>query len=222
MGKGFSILQATVTGALLSGCALPDRSLPGSGMEGFAAPPTKERTDPTHRNQDNSRASRLDHFFDISKDLGFTYDDIDTVMRALAYATCQRTFPSEHYSILDSVQYDYGEGHTVGELDLIVWNRQQDVAERVYEVKLTGDPDEAYKRSMQQLGRFRRCIQYEKIKQFRRGPQVLRITQDQFRRVSEYGSIGNRGTASAGFSLEIDITPDEAAILLERLRTYRE
>lgn len=221
MGTGPSLVHVALISILLAGCMRTERSSSASGVDGVVTLPTIERSESSWL-PDNSPTTRLDRFFHLTKDLEFDYSDTEAVMRGLAYAACHQTFLPEHYAILESIQYDVGDGQTGGELDVIVWNRRRDMAERVYGVKLTGNPEDAYRQCMQQLGRFRRCVQHETINQFRRGHEILPITQAQFSRVAEYGSIGSRGTTAAGFSLEIDITQDEASILLERLRTYRE
>ena len=168
------------------------------------------------------REALLDSYFDQLKDLDVNYKVIGYILEKLAKIQLQSAYPRGKYEIIGGLQYQEAGGRTVGELDIVVLDREAGTAELVAEAKLSGNLYRAGRKASSQLGRFQNYLNSGKIAKFHFIENPSRVfTMAQFKDVDEYWRIGNTGAIDAGFDYEIDLTREEGDILQQRLLAYK-
>jgi len=165
-----------------------------------------------------NREALLDRYFEQLKDLDVNYKVIGYILEEIAKIQLQSAYPRGKYEIIGGLQYQEAGGRTVGELDIVVLDRNAGTAELVAEVKLSGNLFRAGRKASTQLGRFRNYLNSGKITKFHfiENPSLV-FTAVQFENVEKYWRIGNTGAIDAGFDYEIDLTREEGDIIQQRL-----
>jgi len=169
-----------------------------------------------------NREALLDRYFEQLKDLDVNYKVIGYILEEIAKIQLQSAYPRGKYEIIGGLQYQEAGGRTVGELDIVVLDRNAGTAELVAEVKLSGNLFRAGRKASTQLGRFRNYLNSGKITKFHfiENPSLV-FTAVQFENVEKYWRIGNTGAIDAGFDYEIDLTREEGDIIQQRLLAYK-
>ncbi|NJL19275.1 MAG: hypothetical protein HC901_03050 [Bdellovibrionaceae bacterium] len=169
--------------------------------------------------RDASRAAHLQACFEKIKDLPFDYGKVGSVLEALAVVDMGARYPAPKYSIRHGVEYQDSTGRTAGEIDLIVWDEEQQRAVRVYEVKLSGNPERAMQTAKEQIKRLKEHVKEGNISRFLDPVDRGRTyTVEQFRNVEKWGYYGCKGM---DWEEEYDITREEGDILQAKLLLYK-
>lgn len=163
----------------------------------------------------------LDQYFNQLKDRAVNYKKIGNILEQLITIQLETQYPAERYEILNGIEYQEEGGRTVGELDVIVFDRKTGNAEMVVEAKLSSNLKSAGKKASSQIKRFRAYLAEGKITKFHYIAHPEReFTVKQFGNV-KIVKIGSSGAPAHGFDSEFDLRRDEADVLQERLLTYK-
>jgi hypothetical protein len=164
-----------------------------------------------------NRRERLDTYYDLIKERPYRFQQVGSIIQALARADFEWRYPPPAYEVLRNLEYQEGS-RTLGELDLVVYRRDTTQAVVVAEAKLSGNLKGAAKRAERQLMRFQDALRKGRITRF-----LCNDDRDRSFGTSHFGEhtsffrIGNRGALEAGFDFEVDLTREEADDLQERL-----
>ncbi len=168
--------------------------------------------------RDGARMAHLEACFEKIKDLPFDYGKVGSVLEALAFVDMSARYPAPKCSIRHGVEYQDATGRTAGEIDLIVWDEEKQRAVRVYEVKLSGNPQRATKTAEEQIKRLKDHVRRGNISRFLDPVDRQRkYTVAQFRNVEKWGYYGCKGM---DWEEQYDITREEGDILQAKLLLY--
>ncbi len=169
------------------------------------------------------RAALLEGYERAIRDLPFDYRKVGSVLEAIAFVEMRRYFPAPEFELIAGLQYFDATGRTLGELDLVAIQREGDERRvvAVYEVKLSGSHDGAFRAANGQLNRFRRHLAGGTVDHFRvaghRAEQPRPLKPAHFEGCDRFGLIGSLGSAAAGFDIEFDLRRSEGDVLQRRL-----
>lgn len=174
------------------------------------------------RNIALERRALIQKYFEQLREMrGIKWGSIGAVLEALAKIQFDATLNPEEFQTLCNLTYHDATGKTVGELDVVIWNRRENRAEVVYEAAVSDELQRKAMPSRNQLKRFEAAIKkHEVIKVL--NPHDDRWTCDpaQFER-ARIEILGNQGAIAAGFDVEIDITRSEADFLQRKILNWR-
>ncbi len=176
----------------------------------FQPPVLGDRIDP-------DRNSLLDRYFEAIRNLPLDYGKVGSVLEAIALVLLQEQYAEPDFAVYTGIQYESRSGRTLGELDIVIWDRKTRRALAVYECKLTRNFQRAGKKSREQLDRFINALARDEIGGMR-SEVGKRFDPSQFEHVLVYGFIGPHGALDAGWELQIDISREEGDILQAMLR----
>lgn len=115
-------------------------------------------------------------------------------------------YPAPKYQVITGVDYSDAKG-SVGELDLIVFNTETNVADVVAEVKCWKSPKNGLEKAKDQRQRFLTHVRSSKLIKFKWLDDPTRVlTKEQFSKVSEFYFIAQAGTQAEGFDYELPYT----------------
>lgn len=158
--------------------------------------------------------ARLQDIFEAIKDVPISYDPDGAVCEQVARIELEREYPSELYDVAVGIEYKF-KGPTLGELDMIVFDKRTNNVVLVSEVKCWKSFKGGLEKAMEQRGRFTWVLQ--------NNPQTLIMTSHEGRTVSSSQFVGNNnyktisqlGGVKYGFDQELPYTLRE----LKRLRS---
>ena len=96
---------------------------------------------------------KLDEYFEVLSYEKTDFEPVGAVCERVALREVESQYPSVNYNIINSIQYDEHD-ITVGELDLVIFNRSTGKAEAVAEVKCWRSFKSALKKAKEQRMRF--------------------------------------------------------------------
>lgn len=167
------------------------------------------------------REALLEQTFLEIRDLSFTWGDVGSVLEAIAFVEFRKRYPEPAYAVIPGVVYFNGEGRTLGELDLIVFDPESERVLEVYEVKLTASPRNAADRADRQLERLRRALEQGAVDEFRSPEGFPTLLPRHFDAGTFYGKIGSRETRGADWTHSFDLSRPEGDILQAKILAYR-
>jgi len=165
----------------------------------------------------SDREFLLGRYYEMIKDLPYDYGQVGSIVEALAHSQLEVLYPAPHYEVIGDLDYQEGV-RTVGELDLVVFDRESGRAVLVAEAKLTDNFKWARRSARKQIHRFQSYLHEGKITRFIHTADPKRtVTTNQFTDVGRYVLIGPRNALAAGFDYEVDVTRTEADELQAKL-----
>lgn len=164
------------------------------------------------------RAALIDGYAEALRDLPFDYGKVGSVLEAIACLEFSERFAAPDFGILANVPYESADGRTLGELDLVLFDRRTDRVAAVYEVKLTGNPDQAAKHGRSQLNRLRRALAENRPIRFLRGIGGAGLRPVHFDEETRFLLLGGSETRNQGWDVSLDLRRAEGDLLQERLR----
>lgn len=143
------------------------------------------------------------------KDNGRNLQDVGAICEDMAQLQLRRQYPSDKYVVLTGISYSDREG-VVGELDVVVFQKQFGLAVLVGEVKCWGDYQSGLRKAQDQRKRFLSYARSGRELRFHwlADPRIL-ITKAQFANINEFVTIGQKGSRSAGYDIELPYTVEE-------------
>lgn len=183
----------------------------------FAQPQARVETLPPP--SPSSRQALLEGYLASIQGLDYDYRKVGSVLEALAFRHLERLYPPPRYSVYRSVEYLNAAGRTVGEIDLLLYDHEAHAVIEIFECKISGQPERALRQAQDQLARFRNSLQAREVSRFNsrtRTPSRGWSLAD-FPQPPKEGFIGGQGTRRFGYTIELDLTREEADILQARL-----
>jgi hypothetical protein len=153
--------------------------------------------------------SGLSEDFDKLKNSGHNLEPTGAICEDVAQLRFAEKYPEPQYKVVTGIEYSDRDG-TLGELDLIVFNNQTQVAEVVAEVKCWKNAKSGLKKAKTQIARFVKNVKSTKALKFKwlSQPQ-LSLTKTQFNKVSSYLYIAQANTLNDGYDYELPYTLQE-------------
>nr|BFD67058.1 hypothetical protein HAGR004_20800 [Bdellovibrio sp. HAGR004] len=146
--------------------------------------------------------------FEELKNIPRSYEDSGAICEEVARLDMQKEFPSPQYKV--EVGIAYGDGsRTIGELDIVILDLQQNKVIKVAEVKCWKDIRGGLQKAMDQRARFMKHNNSSKPLYFRSTSSQQVFERELFEDVEEFFSIAQKGAASAGFDVELAYTLKE-------------
>ncbi len=152
--------------------------------------------------------------FEKIKDNGRDFEPTGAICEEIAQLRFAEKYPAPDYEVVTGIQYSDEDG-TVGELDLIVFNKEK-IAEVIGEVKCWTNAKSGLKKAEDQRKRFQKNVNSPKALQFKwLNDPTRKLTKTQFNKAKKFVFIAQSGTIAEGYDYELPYTLRE----LMHLRT---
>lgn len=143
-----------------------------------------------------------DDFAKLKQNPRVDYEVVGAVCEQVAKLRFEEEFPAGRYTVTTGVEYGDGR-RTIGELDVVVLENLTSRVVRVTEVKCWKSLSGALKKAQEQRARFIRTLKSNLPIKFKSLSSNLQFKKENFANVSEYGSMAQKGSKSAGFDREL-------------------
>lgn len=153
-----------------------------------------------------------DYFLKLSYEK-VDFEPVGMVCERVAVREVEPYYPETSYNIVNSIQYDE-RGTTIGELDVIVFDKATNDVTAVAEVKCWKSFDGALKKAKAQRMRF---LTYLNKNIIIKDKDDKRYSKDQFKHIQKYFSISQAGGINQGFDFELSLDYSELMELRKRL-----
>lgn len=156
---------------------------------------------------------KIQDYFEI-----LSYDKIDfepdgAVCERVALREVDRLYPKENFTIINSIQYD-DKKSTIGELDIVVFDKTTEKVEAIAEVKCWKSFQGALKKAKEQRMRFQtylgRNITFKDADE-------KKYSKEAFNNVKKFFTISQEGGLNQGFDFELSLNLKELMELRKRL-----
>lgn len=163
--------------------------------------------------KDFQNEERIQNYFEV-----LSFDDVDfeptgTVCERVAVREIEPMYPEQSFKIINGIQYDDKKA-TIGELDLVVINRQTNKVEAVAEVKCWRSFEGARKKAKEQRMRFQTYLNRNIVLTDK---DNNRYSKDQFSNIQKFFAISQQGGLNQGFDFELSLDFKELMELRKRL-----
>lgn len=137
------------------------------------------------------------------KESGVDYEVIGAICEQVTRLRYQEEFPANQYEVITGVEYSDGS-RTIGELDVVVFEKSSQQVVRVSEVKCWKDFGGAIRKAREQRQRFQNHLRSGKPVYFKvlHGTNY-RFKKDNFSMTRDYTAVAQKGAKAAGFDREL-------------------
>lgn len=156
---------------------------------------------------------RIQDYFDILSYEKTNFEPDGAVCERVAEREFEKYYPKENYTIINSIHYN-DKKTTIGELDLVIFDKQTDLVKAIAEVKCWTNFQSALKKAKDQRIRFQTYLNHGIVISDNDGK---RYSKDQFKSVEKYFTISQDGGVNQGFDFELSLTLKEFVELRNRL-----
>lgn len=160
---------------------------------------------------------RIEEYFEVLSYEKTDFEPTGTVCERVAVREVESLYPSSNYDIKNSIQYDEHK-ITVGELDVVIFNKENNKVEAVAEVKCWRSFQGALKKAKEQRMRFLTYLN-KNIVITDKDNKVY--SKDVFKNIQKYFSISQDGGVNQGFDFELSLDFKELMELRKRLLDCR-
>ncbi|MFN7728723.1 MAG: hypothetical protein ACK5P7_06180 [Bdellovibrio sp.] len=150
-------------------------------------------------------AAPVSELFEELKESGANYDIIGMVCEKVAVIELEKIYPAKDYDIVNGIVYG-DSSRTIGELDVVIFDKRSQDAVLVGEVKCWKSFSGARAKAHDQRQRFQKNLG-RKIS-MQDGDNHQYDTR-QFRNVQRYVAIAQKGAKANGFDIELENTLGE-------------
>jgi hypothetical protein len=155
--------------------------------------------------------------FDLLKDLPENFTVFGSVCEEVAKLDLKEMYPESEYYTRVGINYE-SNGRVAGELDTIVFRNDTGEAVIIGEVKCWKNMNKAIKKAHEQLSRFDRHMDGNKIDSMYEVDDQSQVYQTtQFDEDPRQMTIGQKGATAHGFTMELDLSLQELHRLHEML-----
>lgn len=159
-------------------------------------------------------AAGIETAFESIKDSGANFGAEGAVCEQLEIVRLKTIYPEDKYIVTGGLSYSLGE-NTVGEIDVVVLDRNTNKAVLLEEVKCWRDLDNAMVKGTGQRDRFFWNLMKVPRQIIFRSNDGRTYSVDQFHPETLYKFVAQKGSVKKGFDVELDLTLQE----LSELRT---
>jgi hypothetical protein len=146
-------------------------------------------------------AAPLNELFEKLRDSAMDYETVGTICEQVAKIELYKTYSPEDFEVITGIEYG-DRTRTIGELDVVVFQKSTKEAVLVGEVKCWKDASAAREKAMDQRNRFIRSLK----KNIDMHDADQAYNKKQFNHVLKYVAIGPKGYKDAGFEIEMENT----------------
>lgn len=161
---------------------------------------------------------RIDEYFELLSYEKVDFDPVGTVCERVAVREVESLYPSANYDIINSIRYDEKKV-TVGELDVVVFDKSTGKVEAVAEVKCWKSFKSALKKAKEQRMRFLAHLNNNIVIEDKNGK---RYSKDLFKHIQKYFSISQAGGVNQGFDFELSLDFKELMELRSKLLSCKD
>lgn len=162
--------------------------------------------------------ARIDEYFELLSYEKVDFEPVGTVCERVAVREVESLYPSANYDIINSIRYDEKKT-TVGELDVVVFDKSTGKVEAVAEVKCWRSFKSALKKAKEQRMRFLTHLNNNIVIEDKNGK---RYSKDLFKHIQKYFSISQSGGINQGFDFELSLDFNELMELRTKLLTCKD
>lgn len=160
-----------------------------------------------------AHAAPVEALFEELKDSGAHFEIVGMVCEKVAVLELEDDYPPARYEIVNGIVYG-DKNRTIGELDVVVFDRSTREAVLVAEVKCWKSLQGARRKALDQRQRFKAHIG-KNIEMY--DGENRSYSSHQFRNVRTFISIAQNGAASSGFEMELENSLSELMKLRQML-----
>lgn len=146
--------------------------------------------------------------FEELKDIPRDYTDAGSICEEVGRLQMQDEYPAPQYDIIVGIEYGDGS-RTIGELDLVVYDKNTHKVVSVGEVKCWKSFGGGLRKALEQRRRFQDALRKNKATRFRAHSTSQKFSADDFEYVEEFFSMGPKGSTSAGYDRELEYSLKE-------------
>lgn len=157
--------------------------------------------------------ARIDDYFEILSFEKTDFEPVGAVCERIAVREVESIYPAVNYTIINSIRYDEKKT-TIGELDVVVFDKNSGKVEAVAEVKCWRSFKGALKKAKEQRMRFLIHLNNNIVIEDKEGK---RYSKDLFKNIQKYFSISQSGGVNQGFDFELSLDFKELMDLRSRL-----
>lgn len=159
----------------------------------------------------------IQKYFDLLKIESTDFEPTGAVCERVAVRELVQEYPADKYFIKNGIQYDE-RNMTIGELDVVVFDKATGMVEAVAEVKCWKSFEGARKKAKEQRMRFQTYLNKNIVIYDDEGKKYQK---NQFALVRRYFSISQFGGVGQGFDVELSLDFKEMMELRKRLLDCR-
>ncbi len=159
----------------------------------------------------------IQKYFDILKNESTDFEPTGAVCERVAVRELVAEYPADKYFIKNGIQYDE-RNMTIGELDVVVFDKATGMVEAVAEVKCWKSFEGARKKAKEQRMRFQTYLNKNIVIYDDEGKKY---PKNQFALVRRYFAISQFGGVGQGFDVELPLDFKEMMELRKRLLDCR-
>ena len=149
-----------------------------------------------------SFAAWSEDFLEI-KNTPRNYTDSGAICEELAKVQFEKEFDKKNYEVVVGIAYGDGQ-RTIGELDVVIFDKNANSAVKVTEVKCWSNLSGGLTKAHQQRARFLANIETDKKIFFKSTATLKSYSMEQFKTVTEFTTLGQKGSVQAGYDAELD------------------
>ncbi|MDG0816024.1 hypothetical protein [Bdellovibrio svalbardensis] len=154
----------------------------------------------------NTFAATWAEDFENLKSVPRSYEDSGAICEEIARLDVQKSYPAPQYEVITGISYSDEQRRVIGELDVIVFDKNMNKVIRIAEVKCWKDIRAGLEKAMEQRQRFLKAIRSSKGLIFRSTSSDVTYSKEQFEGVSDFITLGQKGTVQAGYGQELEYT----------------
>ena len=141
--------------------------------------------------------------FEILKKRPRDYEPTGAICEEIARIQFEKKYDSNQYTIEVGIAYD-DSVRTIGELDVVVFDKQADEVIHIAEVKCWKDAGGGLEKAKEQRQRFLANIRSNKNLTFRSTETDKVYSTQQFKSVRQFSTIGQKGSIAEGYQEELE------------------
>lgn len=158
----------------------------------------------------------IDDEFQRLKRTSVDFNNFGQVCEAVAEHDFEAAYPHSRFEIVNGVAYGDEDG-TLGELDLVVFDRASDLVVAIGEVKCWRDNLSALSKALEQKTRYQQALKSARALFFTSLSDKRVFNAAQFSSPQNFKTVGPSGAMAQGFDLELRYSLKELMDLRERL-----
>jgi hypothetical protein len=136
------------------------------------------------------------------------YTDAGAICEELAKVQFEKEYNKKDFEVVVGIAYGDGQ-RTIGELDVVVFDRNSKSAVKVTEVKCWADLSGGLHKAHLQRARFLANIDAKKPIYFKSTATLKSYPQDVFKDVTVFTTLGQKGSVQAGYDAELEYDLNE-------------
>ena len=144
-----------------------------------------------------------DEDFKELKDRPASYENTGSICEEVGRLQVERELNSPNFEVVTGIEYG-DNSRTIGELDIVVFDKKSGDVVHVAEVKCWKDMRGGLKKAREQRSRFLKAIHSGKKLYFRSTLDQHSYSSEVFENVNDFTTMGQKGTKKSGYDAELE------------------